>query len=154
PSSGHHMKIKARDRLKFFMDGGEYTLLEMPKVAVDPLRFRDEKRYTDRLKDAKAKTGLEDAVLAARGTIEELPIIAVVQAFAFLGGSLGMPAGEAIIKGFETALAGRRPLVLFAASGGVPRQEGLLSLMQRPPTTVGVERLREAGRPYIVVLTN
>ena len=154
PSSGHHLKIKAKDRLKFFMDGGEYTLIETPKAAVDPLRFRDEKRYIDRLKDAKSKTGLEDAVLAARGTVEGLPIVAVVQDFAFMGGSLGMAAGEAIIKGFETALAEKRPLVLFAASGGARMQEGILSLMQLPRTTVAVERLREAGLPYIVVLTN
>ena len=154
PSSGHHLKIKAKDRLKFFMDGGEYTLIETPKAAVDPLRFRDEKRYIDRLKDAKSKTGLEDAVLAARGTVEGLPIVAVVQDFAFMGGSLGMAAGEAIIKGFETALAEKRPMVLFAASGGARMQEGILSLMQLPRTTVAVERLREAGLPYIVVLTN
>jgi acetyl-CoA carboxylase carboxyl transferase subunit beta len=154
PSSGHHLKIKAKDRLKFFMDGGDYTLLDAPKAPVDPLRFRDEKRYIDRLKDAKAKTGLEDAVLAARGTIEGLPIVAVVQDFAFMGGSLGMAAGEAIIKAFETAVAEMRPLVLFAASGGARMQEGILSLMQLPRTTVAVERLREAGLPYIVVLTN
>ena len=154
PSSGHHLKIKAKDRLKFFMDGGEYALIETPKAAVDPLRFRDEKRYIDRLKDAKSKTGLEDAVLAARGTVEGLPIVAVVQDFAFMGGSLGMAAGEAIIKGFETALAEKRPMVLFAASGGARMQEGILSLMQLPRTTVAVERLREAGLPYIVALTN
>ena len=154
PSSGYHMKISARDRLKHFMDGGEFTLLDAPKVAVDPLKFRDEKRYTDRLKDAKSKTGLEDAVLSGRGTIDGLPVIATVQDFAFMGGSLGMAAGEAIIKAFETALAERRPLILFAASGGARMQEGILSLMQLPRTTVGVERLREAGLPYIVVLTN
>ncbi len=154
PSSGHHMKISAKDRLKFFMDNGEYTLVDNPKAPVDPLRFRDEKRYTDRLKDAKAKTGLEDAILTGRGTIEGLPIIACVQDFAFMGGSLGMAAGEAIIKAFEIALAERRPMVLFAASGGARMQEGILSLMQLPRTTVAVERLREAGLPYVVVLTN
>ncbi len=154
PSSGYHMKISAKERLKNFMDNGEYTQLESPKAAVDPLRFRDEKRYTDRLKDAKSKTGLEDAIVSARGTIEGLPIIACVQDFAFMGGSLGMAAGEAIIKAFETALAEKRPLVLFAASGGARMQEGILSLMQLPRTTVGVERLREAGLPYVVVLTN
>ena len=154
PSSGHHLKIKAKDRLKFFMDGGEYTLIETPKAAVDPLRFRDEKRYTDRLKEAKAKTQLEDAILSATGTIEGLPIVATVQDFAFMGGSLGMAAGEAIVKAFETALARKRPMVLFAASGGARMQEGILSLMQLPRTTVGVDRLKEAGLPYIVVLTN
>jgi acetyl-CoA carboxylase carboxyl transferase subunit beta len=154
PSSGYHMKISAKERLKNFFDGGEYTQLEAPKAAVDPLKFRDEKRYVDRLKDAKSKTGLEDAIVSGRGTIEGLPIIACVQDFAFMGGSLGMAAGEAIIKAFETALAEKRPLVLFAASGGARMQEGILSLMQLPRTTVGVERLREAGLPYVVVLTN
>jgi acetyl-CoA carboxylase carboxyl transferase subunit beta len=154
PSSGHHMKIAAKERLKFFFDSGEYEVLENPKVMQDPLKFRDEKRYTDRLKEAKAKTGLEDAILNAAGTIEGLPIIATVQDFAFMGGSLGMAAGEAIIHAFETALARRRPLVLFAASGGARMQEGILSLMQLPRTTVGVDRLKEAGLPYIVVMTN
>jgi acetyl-CoA carboxylase carboxyl transferase subunit beta len=154
PSSGHHMKISAKDRMKFFLDGGEFAAIENPKVSIDPLRFRDEKRYVDRLKDAKAKTSLEDAILSARGTIEGLPIVACVQDFAFMGGSLGMAAGEAIIKAFEVALAEKRPMVLFAASGGARMQEGILSLMQLPRTTVAVERLREAGLPYVVVLTN
>ena len=154
PSSGHHMKISARERLKFFFDNGEYEALENPKVVLDPLKFRDEKRYTDRLKEAKAKTQLEDAILSATGTIEGLPIVATVQDFAFMGGSLGMAAGEAIVKAFETALARKRPMVLFAASGGARMQEGILSLMQLPRTTVGVDRLKEAGLPYIVVLTN
>jgi acetyl-CoA carboxylase carboxyl transferase subunit beta len=154
PSSGHHMKISAKERLKFFFDNGEYELLENPKVVLDPLRFRDEKRYTDRLKEAKAKTQLEDAILNATGTIEGLPIVATVQDFAFMGGSLGMAAGEAIVHAFETALARKRPMVLFAASGGARMQEGILSLMQLPRTTVGVDRLKEAGLPYIVVLTN
>jgi acetyl-CoA carboxylase carboxyl transferase subunit beta len=154
PSSGHHMKISAKERLKFFFDNGEYEALENPKVVLDPLKFRDEKRYTDRLKEAKAKTQLEDAILSATGTIEGLPIVATVQDFAFMGGSLGMAAGEAIVKAFETALARKRPMVLFAASGGARMQEGILSLMQLPRTTVGVDRLKEAGLPYIVVLTN
>ncbi len=154
PSSGHHMKISARERLKFFFDNGEYETLENPKVFIDPLKFRDEKRYIDRLKDARNKTGMEDAVLNAAGTIEGLPIVATVQDFAFMGGSLGMAAGEAIVKAFETALARKRPMVLFAASGGARMQEGILSLMQLPRTTVGVDRLKEAGLPYIVVLTN
>ena len=154
PSSGHHMKISARERLKFFFDEGRYEVIENPKVAQDPLKFRDEKRYTDRLKDAKAKTGLEDAILNALGTIEGLPIVATVQDFAFMGGSLGMAAGEAIVNAFDAALKRKRPLVLFAASGGARMQEGILSLMQLPRTTVGVDRLKEAGLPYIVVLTN
>lgn len=154
PSSGHHMKISARERLKFFFDGGEFATIENPKVAVDPLKFRDEKRYVDRLKDAKAKTGMEDAILSGLGTIEGLPVVATVQDFAFMGGSLGMAAGDAIVRAFETALEERRPLILFAASGGARMQEGILSLMQLPRTTVALDRLKEAGLPYIVVLTN
>ena len=154
PSSGHHMRISAHERLIHFYDGGAFQTLETPKVVADPLRFRDEKRYVDRLKEARSKTALEDAVLATQGTIEDLPIVAVVQDFAFMGGSLGMAAGETIIKAFETALAEKRPLVLFAASGGARMQEGILSLMQLQRTTVAVDRLKEAGLPYIVVLTN
>jgi acetyl-CoA carboxylase carboxyl transferase subunit beta len=154
PSSGHHMKISAKERLKFFFDDGAYETIENPKVATDPLKFRDEKRYVDRLKDNRAKTGMEDAIVAATGAVEGLPIVAIVQDFAFMGGSLGMAAGDAIIKGFETAVTLKRPLVLFSASGGARMQEGILSLMQLARTTVAVDRLKEAGLPYIVVLTN
>ncbi|MDY8107665.1 acetyl-CoA carboxylase, carboxyltransferase subunit beta [Fulvimarina sp. 2208YS6-2-32] len=154
PSSGFHMKIRANDRLKAFFDGGAYEAVDLPEVAVDPLKFRDSKRYTERLKEYRAKTSMEDAVLVAKGAIEGLPIVATVQDFAFMGGSLGMAAGEAIIKGFETALAERRPLVLFSASGGARMQEGILSLMQLPRTTAALGMLKEAGLPYVVVLTN
>ncbi len=154
PSSGHHMKISAKERLKYFLDDGKYETLDNPKVLQDPLKFRDEKRYTDRLKDARTKTGMEDAIVNALGTIEGLPVVVTVQDFAFMGGSLGMAAGEAIVHAFEVALQRKRPLILFAASGGARMQEGILSLMQLPRTTVGVDRLKEAGLPYIVVLTN
>jgi acetyl-CoA carboxylase carboxyl transferase subunit beta len=154
PSSGHHMKISARERLKFFFDDGRFEVIENPKVPVDPLKFRDEKRYVDRLKDARTKTGMEDAILNALGTIEGLPVVVTVQDFAFMGGSLGMAAGDAIIRAFEVAVERRRPMILFAASGGARMQEGILSLMQLPRTTVAVDRLKEAGLPYIVVLTN
>jgi acetyl-CoA carboxylase carboxyl transferase subunit beta len=154
PASGYHMKIAAKERLKFFFDEGKYETIENPKMPLDPLKFRDEKRYTDRLKEAKAKTGLEDAILNATGTIEGLPVVATVQDFAFMGGSLGMAAGEAIVHAFEVARQRKRPLVLFAASGGARMQEGIFSLMQLPRTTVALDRLKEAGLPYIVVLTN
>lgn len=154
PASGHHLKLSARERLRYFFDGGQFDVMDLPKVALDPLKFRDEKRYTDRLKEAKTKTSMEDAVLTGSGTIEGQPIVAVVQDFAFMGGSLGMAAGEAIIKSFELALQQKRPLILFAASGGARMQEGILSLMQLPRTTVAADRLKEAGLPYIVVLTN
>ncbi len=154
PSSGHHMRIAGRERLRRFLDDGQVETIDNPKVAADPLKFRDEKRYSDRLKDYRTRTGLDDAVQAALGSVNGIPVVAVVQDFAFMGGSLGMAAGEAIIKAFMTAIAMKRPLVLFAASGGARMQEGTLSLMQLPRTTVAVERLKEAGLPYIVVLTN
>lgn len=154
PGSGYHMRIPAADRLAHFLDGGRYEEIETPDVVQDPLRFRSESRYVDKLKENRAKTGRRDAVLVARGDLMEVPIVATVQDFSFMGGSLGMAAGEAILRGFEVAAEEARPLVLFAASGGARMQEGVLSLMQLPRTTVGVEMLREAGQPYIVVLTN
>jgi acetyl-CoA carboxylase carboxyl transferase subunit beta len=154
PGSGHHMRISARERLRYFFDEGAFEIIDNPKVTPDPLKFRDEKRYIDRLKEARAKTGMDEALLAASGTIEGLPIIAAVQDFAFIGGTLGIAVGEAIVNAFETAVKRRRPLVLFAASGGARMQEGALSLMQLPRTTVAVDRLKEAGLPYVVVLTN
>lgn len=154
PASGHHMRIPAKDRLRFFFDEGKYETLESPKVVTDPLKFRDEKKYIDRLKDYRNRTQQDDCIINALGTIDGLPIVATVQDFGFMGGSLGMAAGEAIIKAAETAIAKKRPLVLFTASGGARMQEGILSLMQMPRTTVAVEMLKEAGLPYIVVLTN
>ncbi len=154
PSSGYHMRISAKDRLHYFLDNGEYEVIENPRTAIDPLKFRDEKRYVDRLKEARTKTGLDDAVLVALGHVEAVPVVVAVQDFNFMGGSLGMAAAEAIIHAFSVAGELRRPLVLFAASGGARMQEGILSLMQLPRTTVAVERHREAGLPYIVVLTH
>ncbi|TAM95934.1 MAG: acetyl-CoA carboxylase carboxyltransferase subunit beta [Rhizobiaceae bacterium] len=154
PSSGHHMRISAKERLKYFFDDGRYDAIDNPKVVTDPLKFRDEKRYVERLREYRTKTGQDDTVLSGTGTIEGLPIVATVQDFAFMGGSLGLAAGEAIVKAFETAVARHCPLVLFAASGGARMQEGTLSLMQLPRTTVALDRLKEAGLPYIVVLTN
>ncbi|WP_455474172.1 acetyl-CoA carboxylase, carboxyltransferase subunit beta [Bartonella sp. B30(2025)] len=154
PTSGYHMRISAKNRLMYFFDDGVYTPLENPKVVTDPLKFRDEKRYIDRLKDYRSKLGVDDNILSAQGTIEGLPIVATVQDFAFMGGSLGMASGEAIIKAFDTAIANRCPLVFFVASGGARMQEGTLSLMQMPRTTVAVEMMKEAKLPYIVVLTN
>ncbi|SKA03466.1 acetyl-CoA carboxylase, carboxyltransferase subunit beta [Consotaella salsifontis] len=154
PSSGHHMRIRAGDRLKAFFDNGDYEAVDLPKVAADPLKFRDERRYTERLKDSRAKTGMDDALLVGTGTIEGLGIVAAVQDFAFMGGSLGMAAGEAIVTAAETAVERKAPLVLFAGSGGARMQEGILSLMQMARTTVAVDMVKEAGLPYIVVLTN
>ncbi len=154
PGSNHHLRIGAAERLKLTFDGGRFDDLPLPEVPADPLRFRDEKRYTDRLKDARAKTGLQDAIRIASGEIDGLPTTVAVQDFSFMGGSLGMAAGEAFVKGADTALERRTPYVLFAASGGARMQEGILSLMQMPRTTVAVRRLRRAQLPYLVVLTD
>jgi acetyl-CoA carboxylase carboxyl transferase subunit beta len=154
PNSNYHMRMSAAARLKALFDGGEFEALPVPEVPIDPLKFRDERRYADRLKDARAKTGLEDAVKLATGTLEDLPITVGVQDFDFMGGSLGMAAGEAVITGLSTAVARGTPFIMFAASGGARMQEGILALMQLPRTTVAVELLREARKPYIVVLTN
>ncbi|TCM54844.1 acetyl-CoA carboxylase carboxyltransferase subunit beta [Rhizobium sp. PP-F2F-G48] len=154
PASGFHMKMPAKARLKDLFDAGVYETLPQPKVAQDPLKFRDSKKYTDRLRDSRTKTEMEDTILAGVGTVEGLKLVAVVHEFAFMGGSLGIAAGEAIIKAFERAIAEKCPLVIFPASGGARMQEGILSLMQLPRTTVAVQMLKEAGLPYIVVLTN
>ncbi|EMS98095.1 acetyl-CoA carboxylase subunit beta [Agrobacterium tumefaciens str. Cherry 2E-2-2] len=154
PASGYHMKMPAKARLADLFDGGVYEALPQPKVAQDPLKFRDSKKYTDRLRDSRTKTEQEDTILAGVGHLKGLKIVAVVHEFQFMGGSLGIAAGEAIVKAFERAISERCPLVMFPASGGARMQEGILSLMQLPRTTVAVNMLKEAGMPYIVVLTN
>jgi len=154
PGSDYHMRLAAVARLKSMFDDGVYEDIALPEVPLDPLKFRDEKRYVDRLRDAKTKTQLVDAVKIAFGQVEGVKLTIGVQDFDFMGGSLGMAAGEAIIKGMETAVAKKTPFVLFASSGGARMQEGMFSLMQMPRTTVAVRRLREAKLPYIVVLAN
>ncbi len=154
PNSNFHMRLSSKKRLEYFFDQGEYTKIETPEVAVDPLKFRDQRKYVDRLRDAKAKTEMTDSVLVANGKVNGYDMTTAVQDFAFMGGSLGMAAGEAIIRGMEYAVENKTPFVMFAASGGARMQEGILSLMQLPRTTVAVQMLREAGLPYIVVLTN
>lgn len=154
PASGFHMKMPAKARLEDLFDGGVYEALQQPKVAQDPLKFRDSKKYTDRLRDSRAKTEQEDTILAGVGKLQGLKIVAIVHEFQFMGGSLGIAAGEAIVKAFERAISEHCPVVMFPASGGARMQEGILSLMQLPRTTVAVNMLKEAGMPYIVVLTN
>jgi acetyl-CoA carboxylase carboxyl transferase subunit beta len=154
PSCGYHMRIGAAERFAAILDQGSLDELIPPEVAADPLRFRDEKRYSDRLKEARAKTGKLDALAAARGTLEGMPVMMAVQTFDFMGGSLGMAVGEALVRAMEAAAAESRPFILFVSSGGARMQEGILSLMQMPRVTVAVDLLREAGVPYIVVLTD
>src|SRR5215203_7131222 len=154
PGSNYHMRMSATARMKSIFDGETWFDIAVPEVPIDPLKFRDERRYTDRLKDARSKTGTTDAIKLGYGKLDGLPVVIGVQDFDFMGGSLGLAAGEAVIKGFETAIERSTPFIIFAASGGARMHEGILSLMQLPRTTVAVEMLREAGLPYIVVLTN
>ena len=154
PGSNYHMRMSAAVRLKSMFDNETWFDIAVPEVPSDPLRFRDERRYADRLKDARSKTGLNDAVKLGYGKLDGLAVVLAVQDFDFMGGSLGMAAGEAIVKGLDTAVEKGCPFVLFAASGGARMQEGILALMQLPRTTVAVQELRGARKPYIVVLTN
>ena len=153
-SCGHHMAIRPRDRFAALFDGGIYTEVPVPEPTPDPLHFRDQKRYPDRLRAAQRATGEKDAMLVAEGEIGRTPIVAAAQDFSFMGGSMGMYVGNAIIAAAERAVEMRRPLILFSAAGGARMQEGILRLMQMPRTTIAVEMLKEANLPYIVVLTH
>lgn len=152
--SGHHMRIGPKLRFGYTFDDGKFETLPLPEVAEDPLGFKDDKKYTDRLKAARAKTGDRDAMALAAGKIEGIPTLILVQNFAFMGGSLGMAAGDAFLAACDAAVQRKLPLIIFTAAGGARMQEGALSLMQMPRTTIGVQQMREAGLPYIVVLTD
>jgi acetyl-CoA carboxylase carboxyl transferase subunit beta len=154
PGSNHHMRMDAPKRLAHIFDNAEYEIVPVRDVAHDPLKFRDGKRYSDRLKAIRADTQLQDAVLVGEGTLEGQEIVAAAQDFRFMAGSLGMAAGEAVIAGMLRAVEKRAPFILFAASGGARMQEGILSLMQMPRTTIAVQMLRDARLPYLVVLTD
>jgi acetyl-CoA carboxylase carboxyl transferase subunit beta len=154
PNSGYHMGIAPRARLAALFDHGEFQELAVAEVPQDPLKFRDIKRYADRLKEHRAKTGSLDAIVLAQGRLEDQEIVVAVHDFGFQGGTLGMAAGEAIVEGMSVAAERRAPFVIFTASGGARMQEGMFSLMQMARTTVGVQRLRASRTPYIVVLTN
>lgn len=150
----HHMAISPRARFNGLFDGGIFTEVEVPEPVADPLHFRDQKKYPDRMRAAQKSTGEKDAMLVAAGEIGRTPIIAACQDFSFMGGSMGMYVGNAIIAAAGEAVKLGRPLILFSAAGGARMQEGILSLMQMPRSTVAVQMLKEAGLPYIVVLTH
>ena len=150
----HHMAISPRERFTALFDGGIFTEIKVPDVTVDPLHFRDQKKYPDRIKAAQKASGEKEAMLVALGEISRTPIVAVAQDFSFMAGSMGMYVGNAIIAAATQAVKLKRPLVLFSAAGGARMQEGILSLMQMPRTTVAVQMLNEAHLPYIVVLTH
>ncbi len=153
-SCHHHLPIGPAERLAMLFDDGAYELIDVPEPVTDPLKFRDEKKYVDRLKDYRKKTGQQDAMQVASGTIDGAAAIVAVQNFKFMGGSMGMALGEAMLKAAEQAVARRAPLIIFSASGGARMQEGILSLMQMPRTTLAVQMVKEAKLPYIVVLTH
>jgi acetyl-CoA carboxylase carboxyl transferase subunit beta len=151
---GHHMRGTALERLSWTFDEGSYTRIELPKVPADPLNFRDGKRYSERLRDARAKTGLEDALVVAHGTIGGERAVVAVMEFNFMGGSMGAAVGEGIVAAARLAVLQLAPLIIFTASGGARMQEGAISLMQMPRTTIASMMLKETGLPFIVVLTD
>ena len=154
PRCDFHDRIGPAKRFEQLFDAAEYELLPTPEVREDPLRFKDTKRYSERLKAARAATGERDALLNARGRIGGHKVILGVQDFAFMGGSMGTAVGAAIVAGIRTAIEDKVPYVIFTASGGARMQEAILSLMQLPRTTVAIAELKEAGLPYFVVLTD
>ena len=154
PRCNFHDRIGPAKRFEQLFDAAEYEILPAPEVREDPLRFRDTKRYTDRLKTARAANGERDALVNARGKLDRKKVIIGVQDFAFMGGSMGIAVGAAFVAGVRAAIADKAPYILFTAAGGARMQEGILSLMQMPRTTVALAELKEAGLPYIVVLTD
>jgi len=154
PKCQHHGRIGPDARFDAIFDGGIYTPLAAPTVREDPLKFRDSKKYADRIKAARTKTGEPDALINASGRIEGFKAVVGVQDFAFMGGSMGLGVGAAFLAGVEAAIAEQCPYIIFTAAGGARMQEGILSLMQMPKTTVAIQKLREAGLPYIVVMTD
>src|SRR5579863_3294624 len=154
-SCGHHLRLDPERRLALLFDEGRFTRIELPKTIVDPLKFRDRKRYVDRLKEAQAKAGApRDALTVAHGTIGGSAAVVAAFDFAFMGGSMGVAVGEGLLSAARLAVLQQAALVVVSASGGARMQEGILSLMQMPRTTLAVEMVKEAGLPYIVLLTN
>lgn len=154
PHCDHHMRLTAGERLTQVFDDGDYESIKTPTPPLDPLKFRDEKRYVDQLKSARAHSGVEYAVEVGAGQVGGFDAVAAAQNFHFMGGSVSAGEGEAVIKAAEEAVEREAALIVFSASGGMRMQEGILSLMQMPRTTVAVQRVKEAGLPYICVLTD
>ena len=157
-SCGYHMRVSAAERLAYTFDpaetGAGHTRIELPRAPLDPLHFRDSKRYTDRLKEARDKTGLADAILVAHGEVGGHRAVVAAMEFEFMGGSMGAAVGEAIVAAARLAVLQSAPLVIFTASGGARMQEGAISLMQMPRTTIAAQLVKEAGLPFITVLTD
>ena len=154
PNCNHHMYISPMERFESLLDNGSFNLIDYDKPISDPLNFKDSKKYTDRLKEAQKQTGQDEAILISEGKMGGMDVILACQDFKFMGGSMGMAVGNAILSGVQASVKKGAPFILFAAAGGARMQESVLSLVQMPRTTVAVEMLREANLPYIVVLTN
>lgn len=154
PCCGHHARMTSTDRLKSLFDDAKFQVVKVPDAPADPLKFRDSKKYADRLKDAKTSTAIPSAVLVGEGRLDGRPVVAAAHDARFMSGSLATAEGEAVVAAMLRAVELKCPMILFTASGGARMQEGILSLMQMPRTTIAVQRMREAGLPYIVVLTD
>ena len=155
PRCDYHMPLTCKNRLKALFDGGSYEEIALKDgTTLDPLKFRDKRKYLDRIKEARSKTGLQDAISLASGRVNGLEIIIAVFSFEFMGGSMGSAVGNAIIQSAELAINKNAPLVIFPSSGGARMQEGILSLMQLPRTIIATQMIKEAELPFIVVLTN
>lgn len=151
---GHHLRLYVEKRFKLLFDDEKYTLVNLPSVQDDPLKFKDIQKYADRLKSNRKKTGCEDAIQVARGKIGKIDSVVAAMDFSFMGGSMGIAVGEGIVKAAKLALKDKQPLITVAASGGARMQEGMLSLMQMARTTAAINKLKEAGIPFISILTD
>ena len=154
PHCGHHMRATAAERLAWTFDDGVYTRIDLPKAVVDPLKFRDQKRYADRLKDARESTKQDDALLVAHGTVGGLRTVVAAMSFEFMGGSMGGAVGDGLVAAARLAVLQAAPLIVYTASGGARMQEGAVSLMQMPRSVIASQMVKEAGLPFIVVLTD
>jgi acetyl-CoA carboxylase carboxyl transferase subunit beta len=151
---GHHLRLSVKDRLAMMFDDGKYETLDLPKVEMDPLKFKDRKKYTDRIKEAQSKTGLKEAITVARGRMGGLPIVVAAFNFRYMGGSMSAVVGEAIVMAAEQAVKDKAAFIAIPASGGARMQEGMISLMQMPRSIIAVEMVKDAKLPYIVILTD
>lgn len=154
PHCGHHMRLNSADRLKMMFDNGEFQSIELAEVPSDPLKFKDRRKYTERMKEAQNKTGLNDALTVAHGKMGGLNVVIAALDFSFMGGSMGVAVGEGLVTAARLAVVQDAPLIVVPSSGGARMQEGILSLMQMARTTIAVEEVKDAGLPYIVVLTD
>jgi acetyl-CoA carboxylase carboxyl transferase subunit beta len=150
----HHFRVGPEFRFRALFDDGSWTRIELPKAPVDPLKFRDRKRYSERLREAQSKTGQSDAIEAAHGRISGLPVVIAVMNFDFMAGSMGCALGEGLLAAARLAVLQEAAFIVVTASGGARMQEGALSLMQMPRTTIAVEEVKETGLPYVTILTD